>query len=94
MFAVMLPLIQVENELHILFEVRSFDLESQPGEVCFPGGKMEDFEHPSNTALRETMEELNLDQHQIKIIGELPPYTTPFQFAIFPYCGVLQYVHF
>ncbi|SDY42293.1 NUDIX hydrolase [Tindallia californiensis] len=94
MFAVMLPLIHIDNKLHILFEVRSFDLESQPGEICFPGGKMEDGEHPSNTALRETMEELNISQNQIKIIGELPPYTTPFQFSIFPYCGVLQHVSF
>ncbi len=94
MFAVMLPLIYVKDELHILFEVRSFALESQPGEVCFPGGKMENLEHPSNTALRETMEELNLSQRQIIIIGELPPYTTPFQFAIFPYCGVLQHIDF
>lgn len=94
MFAVLLPLIFIKDQLHILFEVRSYDLESQPGEVCFPGGKMEHSEHPSNTALRETMEELNLSQHQIKIIGELPPYTTPFQFAIFPYCGVLQNLRF
>ncbi|GAA3326482.1 hypothetical protein GCM10020331_062580 [Ectobacillus funiculus] len=28
-----------ENEIHVLFEVRSLQLRRQPGEICFPGGK-------------------------------------------------------
>ncbi|SMP46516.1 NUDIX hydrolase [Anoxynatronum buryatiense] len=94
LFAVMIPLIEVNGETHVLFEVRSFELESQPGEICFPGGKMEKGETPSQTACRETMEELNLQPHQLKIIGSLPPLTTPFHFTIYPFCGVVQHTVF
>lgn len=94
LFSVLIPIIEIDNTPHILFEVRSFDLESQPGEVCFPGGKMEKGEQPSETALRETTEELNLSLSQLKIIGSLPPLTTPFHFTIFPYCGVIQHTSF
>jgi len=91
-FSVLIPLILVEDQLHVLFEVRSYELESQPGEICFPGGKMEPGEHPSQTALRETKEELNLSDHHLKIIGSLPPLTTPFHYTIYPYCGVIQHI--
>ena len=40
-YAVLLPLIEVHNETHILFEVRSMSLRRQPGEICFPGGKVD-----------------------------------------------------
>jgi len=94
LFSVMIPLIEVAGETHVLFEVRSYELESQPGEICFPGGKMEKGETPSQTACRETMEELNLQDHQLKIIGSLPPLTTPFHFTIYPFCGVIQHTPF
>lgn len=38
-FAVLLPLIEKDGEIHILFEVRSLSMRRQPGEICFPGGK-------------------------------------------------------
>ncbi len=91
LYSVLIPLIEIDGELHVLFEIRSYDLLNQPGEVCFPGGKMESGEKPSETALRETTEELNLSSHQLKIIGSLPPLTTPFHFTIFPFCGVIQH---
>ena len=37
-FSVILPLVEQNDELCILFEVRSAAI-SQGGEVCFPGGK-------------------------------------------------------
>jgi len=93
-FSVLIPLILVEDEPHLLFEVRSYELESQPGEICFPGGKMEPGEHASQTALRETKEELNLNDQQLKIVGSLPPLTTPFHYTIYPYCGVIQHMEY
>lgn len=38
--AVLIPLIQKDDGYHILFEVRSKKLRRQPGEVCFPGGRV------------------------------------------------------
>ena len=94
LYSVLIPLIEINGELHVLFEIRSYDLLNQPGEVCFPGGKMESGEKPSETAMRETMEELNLSSNQLKIIGSLPPLTTPFHFTLFPFCGVIQHISY
>ena len=40
-YAVLVPLVEREGKLHILYEVRSQDMRRQPGEVCFPGGRIE-----------------------------------------------------
>ena len=42
--------------LCLLFEVRSPKLKSQPGDICFPGGRSGG-ESPQECALRETQEE-------------------------------------
>lgn len=88
--AVVVPLIEVDDELHILFEVRSHSLNSQPGEICFPGGKIENDESSMCCAVRETSEELNISENNIEIIGRLDYLMTPFNMAIYPYCGLLN----
>ena len=37
-YAVLVPLVERDGELHLLYEVRASTLRRQPGEVCFPGG--------------------------------------------------------
>ena len=39
-YAVLCPLVDRPGGLHLLFEVRSAALHRQPGEVCFPGGRV------------------------------------------------------
>ncbi|WP_155994842.1 NUDIX hydrolase [Butyrivibrio sp. WCE2006] len=58
--AVIIPLLEISDELNILFEQRSGKLSFQPGEVCFPGGRIEKGESPKNAAIREICEELLL----------------------------------
>ena len=89
-FSVLLPLIHIDGELHILFQVRSHMLNNQPGEICFPGGRLEDFETPLESAVRETIEELNITENQIEILGELDILTTPFNMVLYPFCGLLK----
>ena len=66
-YAVLCPLVERPDGLHLLFEVRSAGV-SQSGETCFPGGQMEPGETPADCALRETEEELvrwyDRDDHQ------------------------------
>lgn len=69
-FSVLLPLICVEGEPHILYEVRS-DIVPQPGETSFPGGKVEEGETYEEAAVRETMEELRLERSNIQVYGEI-----------------------
>jgi 8-oxo-dGTP pyrophosphatase MutT (NUDIX family) len=72
--AVLVPLILVENQLHILLTLRSRHLRSHAGEVCFPGGKVDETD-PSliHTALREADEEVGLPAELVEIIGMLEP---------------------
>ena len=67
-YAVLCPLIQREDGLHLLFEVRAQTLR-QGGEVCFPGGRMEPGETPVDCALRETEEELHIPASSVEILG-------------------------
>ncbi|MGZ4112577.1 MAG: NUDIX hydrolase, partial [Tumebacillaceae bacterium] len=70
--AVLVPLIEQDGEIHVLFEVRAQSLRRQPGEICFPGGRLEQQDgSASETAIRETCEELGLRKEQIELVGEL-----------------------
>ncbi len=69
-FGINVPLVNMCDKWHILFEVRSKYI-TQAGEVCLPGGRVEDGESPRQAAIRETVEELGVSESQIKYISEL-----------------------
>ena len=68
--AVLIPLIDINNEYHFLFEKRSANIR-QGGEICFPGGEYDEHNDLSfeETAVRETMEELGINRDVIEITG-------------------------
>ena len=70
-YAVLVPVVEWNGKLHLLFEVRSDALRRQPGEVCFPGGRMEEGETPTQCALRETCEELAIPPSAIRPMARL-----------------------
>ncbi len=88
-FSILVPLIQVQDELHLLFEIRSESLKTQPGEICFPGGRIEFGESPDQCALRETAEELGLEETSIELFGPLDYIVTPYNLILYPYLGTL-----
>ena len=67
-YAVLCPLLEQSDGVHLLFEVRAAQLR-QGGEVCFPGGRLESQETPAECALRETEEELSIPRSQIQLLG-------------------------
>lgn len=83
--AVMVLLCEEEGKTYIIFEVRSLKLRNQPGDICLPGGKMEKGETPKVTAIRETMEELNLEKENLEFIGSMDYLITPYNFIIYPF---------
>lgn len=89
-FAVLVPIVMTETGPCILFEKRSSQLKRQPGEICFPGGKIEKQESPMEAAIRETCEELKITKNQIKILGPGDLYISPFNTITYPYLGVIQ----
>jgi len=92
-YAVLIPIVSVNDEIHLLFEVRSEELNTQPGEICFPGGGIEENEYPIESAIRETCEELRIDVSNIEIVGEADYIITPFNIILYPFVGILNNIN-
>lgn len=69
--AVLVPVVTIDNELHLLFEKRA-DSIRQGSEICFPGGKFDPLTDSSlkETAIRETIEELGIHKDAINVLGQ------------------------
>ncbi|MEG0261246.1 MAG: CoA pyrophosphatase, partial [Lysinibacillus sp.] len=90
--AILIPLVQVDSEWHILFEVRSFTMRKQPGDISFPGGQIDATdESPMAAAVRETSEELGVDPKMINIVGSLSPYVASSSFIVYPFVATIDY---
>ncbi|WP_163098986.1 NUDIX hydrolase [Peribacillus alkalitolerans] len=90
-YAVLLPLLEKEDGVHVLFEIRSLQLRRQPGEICFPGGRIDGTDaNPSETAIRETSEELGISQETIYSVYPLDYMVSPFGTIIYPYVGIIS----
>lgn len=90
-YSVLVPLVEKDGQLHILYEVRSDNLTKQPGEVCFPGGRIEKDETPEQCAIRETSEELNISESDIKIIAPMDYMHTYSNFTMYAFLGTIDY---
>ena len=88
--SVMILLNKVGENINIIFEVRALTLKNQPGDVCLPGGKIEKEESPLEAALRETVEELNINKEKIKIIGQMDYFISPYNFFMYPFVGIVE----
>lgn len=89
--AVLIPLVQVDGEWHILFEVRSLTMRKQPGDISFPGGRIDVTDpSPLAAAVRETSEELGVDPKTIHVVGQLSPYIFSSTFVTYPFVAVLE----
>jgi peroxisomal coenzyme A diphosphatase NUDT7 len=89
--AVLLPLVEFQGETCVLFEKRASHMKQQPGEICFPGGGIEDHD-PGNaeSAIRETCEELGIRADNIELIAALDIMVSPFDFILYPYLGYIK----
>lgn len=89
-YAVLVPLVEQNGELCLLYEVRARTLRRQPGEVCFPGGRMESGETPEVCALRETFEELSIPPEGVRLLGRLDFIAHRANFLMHPVVGVVE----
>lgn len=88
-FAVLCPLVEMPDGLHILLEVRAAGLK-QGGEVCFPGGRAEAEESFEACALRETFEELAIPPTEVEILGKSDFFCQPGISLLQPVIGLLS----
>ena len=88
--AVLFPLVVREHEPAVLLTKRTDHLHHHPGQISFPGGRVEEADtSPIDTALRETQEEIGLDRRHIELIGTLPDYLTGTGFRVTPVVGLV-----
>lgn len=92
-FSVLIPIVNYKGQQCILFQVRSEYLLNQPNQICLPGGKIELIETPIQAAIRETCEELLIEDENIEIIGEIDTLVTPFNTIIYPFAAYLHDYH-
>lgn len=89
--AVCIPLIQTEDGYDILFEVRAASIASQPGDICLPGGSVEEGETTREAALRETCEELLICSEQMEVLGLMDLFGGGTgRLYVYPYAVVLR----
>ena len=87
--AVLIPLVEKDGQLQVLFEVRSADIE-QGGEVSFPGGHVEPGEQARDSARREVCEELLLRPEQVEILAPMHRMTDRGRLIIDSFVGILH----
>ncbi len=91
--AVLVPLYDLDGELHVVLTRRSWNLRTHKGEVSFPGGRAEPGEDALTAALREANEEIDLDPALVEPLGELDHLTTVTRRAyIVPVVGLVSRV--
>lgn len=89
--AVLVPIVAREDGLQVLLTQRTLHLNHHPGQISFPGGRMESSDTgPVMTALRETQEEIGLSSEQVELLGRLPEYRTGTGFAVTPVVGLVR----
>ncbi|MFK8250547.1 CoA pyrophosphatase [Ancylobacter terrae] len=75
----------------LLFTQRAAHLPHHPGQISFPGGKVEPFDDgPLATALREAEEEVGLDAGLVRPLGYLDAYLSRTGFRIVPVVGLVE----
>lgn len=89
--AVLIPLVQREAGLSVLLTRRADHLHHHPGQISFPGGRIEPGDAgPCAAALRETHEEIGVPPEAVELLGELPPYATSTGFRVTPVVGLIR----
>ena len=90
--AVLVPLVQRPQGVTVLLTQRTDHLDHHPGQVSFPGGRLEDDDHGNAVtgALRETIEEIGLHTDRVKVIGCLDERATGTGFRVTPVLGIVQ----
>ena len=89
--AVLVPITYQQNEFKLIYTKRASDLARHKGQVSFPGGIFDQRDkNPTDTALRETHEEINIQKDQIEILGMMKPFNSQTGYFIYPIVGFIQ----
>lgn len=89
--AVLVPLVDRPEGLQVLLTQRASHLKNHPGQISFPGGRIEATDvNPWHAALRETQEEIGLEPAFVTPAGYLRDHLVISGFRVTPAVGFVR----
>lgn len=89
--AVLVPIVERPDGPTVLLTRRAEHLHDHPGQVSFPGGRLDDTDRgPIDAALRETAEEIGLGRELVELAGLLDGYETVTGYGVTPVVGFIR----
>jgi len=89
--AVLIPLWVRPQGLQLILTKRASHLKHHPGQIAFPGGKVDATDADAcAAALREAHEEIGLPPALVHVLGMLPPHETVTGFSVSPVLGLIR----
>jgi 8-oxo-dGTP pyrophosphatase MutT (NUDIX family) len=88
--AVLMPIFVRKREPHFLLTRRTEEVRTHKGQISFPGGMRQDRESLQETALRETCEEVGIEQSRIEILGRFHDYVSITGYLVAPFAGFIE----
>jgi coenzyme A diphosphatase NUDT7 len=81
-----------DDGIHVLLTRRPSTMKSHGGEVCFPGGKMDDEDDGDDirTALREAYEEIGLHPQNVHVLSRMDTIESKHSLCVTPIIGIVQ----
>jgi len=87
--AVLIAITDVPQDPQVILTQRPRAMRDHPGQVAFPGGKIDPGEDAVSAALREAEEELALPRDAVRVVGASDVYHTGTGFLVTPVVGVV-----
>jgi len=88
--AVLMPVIKREHKYHFLLTRRTEEVQTHKGQISFPGGMREEGETLVETALRETFEEVGIQEDRIEILGRFHDYISITGYRVTHFAGFIS----
>lgn len=73
----------------VILTQRTDTMSRHPGQIAFPGGRIDPGEDVITAALREAEEEIALPRAKVRVIGEADSYRTVTGFQVTPVIGII-----
>ncbi len=88
--AVLMPIFEWQHEYHFLLTRRTEEVQTHKGQISFPGGMREGNETLIETALRETFEEVGIEESRIETLGRFHDYISINNYRVTPFAGFIN----
>ena len=89
--AVLVPIWLHDGQARLILTKRASHLQHHPGQIAFPGGKIDDTDSSAESAaLRESWEEIGLPPDRVEVLGRLATHETVTSYSMIPILGLVR----